>query len=164
VDDTDKGGKNRVLVPLFHNRSHTDRHGLRRQCLTSNSYKTGRDSALPQFKILTLYKLLTRSIPTYVAPVWISICSFNYLRLQLIQSNYPPVIGNHPRCTLTSHLQNYLNIQPIPFPIHRLTDKFITHCPSHSKPLVQQIGNYTLADLTNLYRKYKQKRTKRIPL
>jgi hypothetical protein len=30
----------------------------------------------------------------------------------------------------------------------------------HSKSLVQQIGNYTPADLTNMYKKYKYKRPK----
>jgi len=36
--------------------------------------------------------------------------------------------------------------------------------PSHPKLLVQQIVNYTLADLTNMYRKYNHKRTKHILL
>jgi len=40
-----------------------------------------------------------------------------------------------------------------------------THCPLHpNSPLVQQIGNYTLADLPNLYKKYTHKRTKPILL
>jgi len=51
------------------------------------------------------------------------------------------------------------NMDPIPVLTHRLTDKFFAHCPLHPKPLVQ-IGNYTLADLINLYIKYKHKRTK----
>jgi hypothetical protein len=59
------------------------------------------------------------------------------------------VIGNHPRPTHTSHLQNILHVEPI----HRLADKFFAHCPSHPNPLVKQIGNCTLADLTNLYTK-----------
>ena len=42
--------------------------------------------------------------------------------------------------------------------------KIFTHCPLHPNPLVQQIGIYTLADLTNLYKKYKHKRTKLILL
>ena len=57
-----------------------------------------------------------------------------------------------------------LNIQPVPVAIHRLTDKFFAHWPSHPNPLVQRIENYTLADLTNLYIKYKRKRTKHILL
>ena len=38
----------------------------------------------------------------------------------------------------------------------------VIHFPIHPKPLVQQIGNYTLADLNNLYKKYKHKRTRHI--
>ena len=57
---------------------------------------------------------------------------------------------------------NSLNIQPIPYLIHRLTDKFFAHWPLHPNPLVQQIWNYTLADLTNLYKKYKHKSTRHI--
>jgi hypothetical protein len=76
-------------------------------------------------------------------------CSFSYLRLQVIRSRCLRVIGNHPRRTPTSHPHNSLNIEPIPSLIHRLTDKFLAHCPSHPNPPVQQIGNYTLADLTS---------------
>jgi hypothetical protein len=35
--------------------------------------------------------------------------------------------------------------------IRRLTDKIFAHCPVHPNAQAQQIGNYTLADLTNLY-------------
>jgi len=35
-----------------------------------------------------------------------------------------------------------------------LGQKFFAHCPSHSNPTVQQIGNYTLANLTIMYMKY----------
>jgi uncharacterized protein YbaR (Trm112 family) len=80
------------------------------------------------------------------------------------QSKCFRVIGNHPRPTPISNLHNTLNIEPIPVIIHRLTDKFFAHCPSHHNPLVQQIGNYTLVDLTNLYKKYEHKRTKHILL
>jgi hypothetical protein len=41
---------------------------------------------------------------------------------------------------------------------HRYTP--LPHCPSHPNPLVTQIRNYTLADLTNMNRKYKHTRTK----
>jgi len=57
-----------------------------------------------------------------------------------------------------------LNIKPIRIINHRITAKFFAPCPSHPNPLVEQIGNYTLADLTNMYRKYKHKRTKHIQL
>jgi hypothetical protein len=121
-----------------------------------------RDSALTQSNKLTLYTSLIRSILTDAAPVWSSTCSSNYLRLQVIQSKNLRVIGNHPNRTPTSHLHNSLNIKPIPVLIHRLTDKFFAHCPSHPNLPVQQIGNYTVADLTNLCKKYKQKLMKHI--
>ena len=60
-----------------------------------------------------------------------------------------------PRRTPTSHLHYTLNNEPIPVIIHRLPTKYFAHCPSHPNPLVQQIGNYTLTDLTNKYRKYR---------
>jgi hypothetical protein len=44
------------------------------------------DSKLTQSSKLTVYKLLIRSIVTYVAPVFSSTCSSSYLRLQAIQS------------------------------------------------------------------------------
>jgi len=56
------------------------------------------------------------------------------------------------------------NIEPIPVLSHQLPDKFFPHCPLHANPLVQQIGNSPLADLTNLYKKYKHKRMKHILL
>jgi hypothetical protein len=123
-----------------------------------------RDSALTQSNKVTLYELRIRSILTYAAPVWSSTYSSKYLRLHVTQSKCFRVIGNHPRRTLTSYLHNSLNIEPIPVLIHLLTDKFFAHCPLHPKPLVPQIGNYTLAYLTNLYKKYKHNRTKHILL
>jgi hypothetical protein len=52
--------------------------------------------------------------------------------------------------TPASHLHYTVNIEPIHVIIHRLTAKIFPHCPSHPNPLVQQTGNYTLADLTNM--------------
>ena len=62
-----------------------------------------------------------------------------------------------PKSTPNSNLHNLQNTEHILILIHRLTDKFSTRCHSHPKPPVQQIGNYTLADLTKLYKKYKPK-------
>ena len=90
--------------------------------------------------------------------------SSNCPRLQVIQSKCLPVIGNHFKRTPSSHLHYTLHIQPIPPFIHRLIDKFFAHCPLHPNPLFQHIGNCTVADLTNLYKKYKHKRTKHILL
>jgi len=45
-------------------------------------------------------------------------------------------------------------------PYHPPTySQMFTYCPSHPNTLVQQLGNYTLADLTNMYRKYQHQRT-----
>jgi len=62
-----------------------------------------------------------------------------------------------PRRTLTSHLHYPLNTEPKTVIIHRLTAQFFAHCPSHPNPLVQNTGNYTPADLTDTYMKYKHK-------
>ena len=113
----------------------------------------------PSQKTLAI-TLRQKSAPWIISPT----CSSSYPRLHVIQSKCLRVIGNHPRCTPTSHLHNCLNIEPIPVPIHRLTDKFFAHCSLHPNPLVQHIGNYTLADLTNLYKKYKHKRRKHVLL
>jgi hypothetical protein len=78
-------------------------------------------------------------------------------------SEYVPVVM-HWRENGCSHLQNSLNIEPIPVLIHTLTDTFFAHCLLHTKPLVQQIGNYTLAELTDLCKNYKLKLIKRILL
>ena len=110
---------------------------------------------------LTLYKLLIRSILTYAAPLWSSTCSSNYLRLQVIQSKRHRVIGKHLRRTPTSHRHNSLNILPFPVFIQGLSDKFCSLVPN---PLVQQIGTYILIGLTDLYQKYKRKRTTLISL
>ena len=118
-----------------------------------------RDWALTQTNKLDLYKLFIRSSRNYAAPVWSSTCSSNYHRLQVIQSKCVRVIGNHPRRTANSILHNNLNIEPTHFIFNRLMAKYFSHCPPYPKPLVQQIGNYNLADLTNIYRKYKHKRT-----
>jgi hypothetical protein len=124
-----------------------------------------RYSALTQSNKVSLYELLIRSILTYeyVAPVCSSTCSSNYLRLQVIQSKCLRVVGNHPR--RTPH-----------FPPAQLS-KHPAHPRSHPPPYwlifcsllltpppVHQIANYTLADLTNFYKKCKHKRTQHVPL
>jgi len=113
---------------------------------------------------VTLYKLLTRSILPYAAPVCSSTCFSNNLILQVFLSKYLRVFGNHPRSSLTSNLHYILNTEHLLVIIHRLTAKFFALCHPHPNPPVQQIGNYTLADLTYMYRKYKHKRTKHVLL
>jgi len=86
------------------------------------------------------------------------------LRLQVIQSECLRVIGNHPRRTPTSHPHNSINIEPIPILVHHLNPQMFRLLPRTPISLVQQLGNYTLADLPNLYNKCKHKRTKHILL
>jgi len=105
-----------------------------------------RDSALTQSSKLTLYKLLIRYILTYATPVWNFTFSSSYLRLHVIQSKCLRVIGYHPRHTHNFHLHYTLNFEPSRFIIHRLKAKFFAHCSSYLKPLVKQIGNFTIAD------------------
>jgi hypothetical protein len=60
-----------------------------------------------------------------------------------------------------SHIS--LNIDHIRDFIHLLTAKFFAHCPSHSKHLVQQIGDKTLSD-QNSNIKYKHRSLQHIVL
>jgi len=55
-------------------------------------------------------------------------------------------------------------IEPIRVIIRRFTAKLFAHFPSHSNPLVQQIGTYILAEFTNMYRKHKREHTAIISL
>ena len=80
----------------------------------------------------TLYKLLSRSIVTYAAPVCSSTCSSVCSKLQVVQAKY--LIGNHPRRTSTSHLHYTLITEPIRVIMHRLTAKIFAHCSSHPNP------------------------------
>jgi hypothetical protein len=66
--------------------------------------------------------------------------------------------------TKLTQLNDTRNIEPIPLVIHQLIAKPFAYCPSLRNPLVQQIGNYTPADLTPVYTKRKRKRTKHILL
>jgi hypothetical protein len=54
-----------------------------------------------------------------------------YLKLQVTQSKFLRTIGNYRRRIPTSHLQDTLNIEPIPVIIHSLTAIFFVHCPSY---------------------------------
>jgi hypothetical protein len=84
--------------------------------------------------------------------------SLHLPQLPVTQSKWLQVFGNYPRRTPNFHLHDTLNTVPIPIINHRLTAKFFAHCLSHSKPPNKQIGNYSLADLTTMYDKYKHKR------
>ena len=52
-------------------------------------------------------------------------------------------------------LMYVVNIDPNAI-TQRLTAKSFAHCPSHTNALVQQTGIYTSADLTNMYKYYRQ--------
>jgi len=114
--------------------------------------------------LLTLYKLIIRSLLSYAAPVWSNTSSYNYRRLQVSQSKCLLVIGNYPRRTPIPFLHTTLNIPPIRELIYRLTVKFFNRCPTHPNPLISSIGNYSLADLHCQYKKYIHKRPKHILL
>ena len=109
---------------------------------------------------LTLFKLFIRSILTYAAPFWNNPSFHNHRHLQISQSKCLRVIGDYPRRTPIPYLHTSLNIPPILNFIHHLTDIFFSRCLLHPNPLIQSIGNYTLADLHLQYKKYVHKRPK----
>jgi hypothetical protein len=60
-----------------------------------------------------------------------------------------------------------LDIYTIPLirnQIHNMTARFFDTSTNHNNPLVRAIGNYTLTDLRQQYKKYTHKRTKHILL
>jgi len=123
-----------------------------------------RDSTLALSNKLTLFKLFIRSILTYAAPVWSNTSSHNYRSLQSSQSKCLQVIGDYPRRTPIPYIHTSLNIPPIWNLIYHLTDKFFSRCFLHPNPLINSVGNYTLADLHHQYKKYIHKRPKHILL
>jgi hypothetical protein len=72
-----------------------------------------RDSMLSSLNKLTLYKLLTRPILTYAAPVWSNTSTTNYRHIQTLQSKCLRDIGNYPRHTPIPLLHSTLNTEPI---------------------------------------------------
>ena len=123
-----------------------------------------RNSTLSSHNKLTLYKLLIRPILTYAAPVWSNTSLSNYRHLQILQSKCLRVIGNYSSRTPISHLHSALNLEPVHEFIYRVSEKFFHTCSTHPNPLVRQIGNYTLSDLQQQYKKYIHKRTKHLLL
>jgi hypothetical protein len=103
-----------------------------------------RDSRLTIPNKILLYKLLLRSMITYVAPVWSSKSLTNYRHLQVFQSKCLRVKGDFPRRAPISYLHAHLQMIQICQFIHHLADKFFASCPAHSNPLIRNIGNYTL--------------------
>jgi hypothetical protein len=68
--------------------------------------------------------------------------SLNISPTSLIIPHVPPLQNQH----------NFLNIELIPFLIHPHKEKFFDNCPLRHNPTVQQIGNYTIADLADWYK------------
>jgi hypothetical protein len=123
-----------------------------------------RDSTLSTKNKLTLHKLSIRSVLTYVAPVWSNTSSSNYRHLQILQSKCLRIVGNLPRRTPIPLLHATFSMPPIRDLIHNMTTRFLDASSSHTNPLIQAIGNYTLRDLHLQYKKYIHKRTKHILL
>jgi len=123
-----------------------------------------RDSTLSIPNKITLYKQCIRSLLTYAVPVWSNTSSFNYRRLQILQSKCLRVIGNYPRHTPIPRLHSTLHVTPIRDFIYHLTANFFDSCPTHPNPLVRSIGNYTLADLHRQHKKCIHKRPKHLLL
>jgi hypothetical protein len=92
------------------------------------------------------------------------IINYNYRHLQVSQSKCLHVIGNYPRRTPIPLFHSNLNILPTHDLIYHFTDKFFNRCPKHPNPLIRSIGNYSLSDLHNQYKKYIHKRPKHILL
>jgi hypothetical protein len=122
------------------------------------------DSTLSTQNKLTLYKLSIHSVLTYAAPVWSNTSSSNYRRLQILQSKCLRIVGNLPRRTPIPLPRATFSMPPIRDLIHNMTVRFFDASSSHTNPLIQAIGNYTVRDLHLQYKKYIHKRTKHILL
>jgi hypothetical protein len=123
-----------------------------------------RDSMLSAQNKLILYKSNICSVMTFAAPEWSSTSSTNYRRLQTLQSKCLRIIGNFPRCTPISLLHTTFNVLPIHDQIHAMTACIFNTSSNHTNPLIRVIGNYTLRELHQQYKKYIHKRTKHILL
>jgi hypothetical protein len=83
-----------------------------------------------------------------------------------LQSKCLRIIGNLPRCTPIPLLHTTFNVLPIHEQIHYMTARFFNTSSNHTNPLirVRVIGNYTIRDLHQQYKKYIQKRPTHILL
>jgi hypothetical protein len=66
--------------------------------------------------------------------------------------------------TLSQEQSATFNVPSIRDQIHHMTARFFDTSSTHTTPLVRTIGNYTLDDPHQQYKKYIHKRTKRILL
>jgi hypothetical protein len=74
------------------------------------------------------------------------------------------IVGNLPRRTPIPLLHATFSMPPIRDLIHNMTARCFDASSSHTNPLIQAIGNYTLRDLHLQYKNYIHKRTKHILL
>jgi hypothetical protein len=81
-----------------------------------------------------------------------------------LQSKCLRIIGNSPRRTPIPLLHATFNIPLIRNQIHNMTARFFYTSTNHKNPLVRAIGNYTLTDLRQQYKKCIHKWTKHILL
>jgi hypothetical protein len=93
-----------------------------------------------------------------------STSSSNYRRLQILQSECLRTVGNLPRRTPIPLLHATFSMPPIRYLIHNTTARFFDASSSHTDPLIQTIGNYTLQDLHLQYKQYIHKMKKYILL
>jgi hypothetical protein len=123
-----------------------------------------KESSLSTAIKLHLYKASIRSTMTYAAPVWCSVSASTYQCIQIVQNKCLRVITNSPRHTPISRLHYLSCIDYIQTYILHIATRFYSTCPNHTNPLIRTIGQYTLQDLTTMYKKYKHKRPRHILL
>jgi hypothetical protein len=113
---------------------------------------------------LHLYKASIRSTMTYAVLVWCSFSTSTYQSLQIVQNKWLRVITNSPRHTPISRIHYLTCIDYIQTYILRLATTYYSKCPNHTNPLIRTIGQYTMRDVTTVYKKYKHRRPKHILL
>lgn len=111
-----------------------------------------------------IYKTLIRPIITYAAPVWSSMSKSNYKSLQVIQNKCLKIAGNYPNFYSTSVIHKEMKVEYLSDFTKKIGHKFFLWCTAHENPFIQNIGNYTLAELRSKYKKYKHKVIKHIYL
>jgi hypothetical protein len=143
---------------------------VRRAAHTALGYLTNlfpllaRDSTLTVNTKLQLYRASIRFTLTYAASVWCSSSSTNLHTLQTVQNKCLRVISNSPLNTPIPLLHNTLGVDFLQTCVRHLAARFYAQCRHHPNPLIGDIGNYSLHDLIDMYRRYKHKRPKHMLL
>jgi hypothetical protein len=120
----------------------------------------GKDLTLTVSTKLHIYKTIIRPMLTYAAPIWCSMSTSAYRQLEVVQNKCLRVVANAPRGTPITNLLASLGMETIQSYCRQLAASLYEACLEHSNPLIRPIGNYTLQDLSQVYRKYKHKRPK----